>query len=185
MVTWLKIQHRNLFTASRNDQTNGICRACDWELENQIHLARCRIINRDFWDKVLKLIEDLGGDIPATRSERTEYLIAGRINNTQYVKDMETGIIALAWRVLYAETVSAHIDKQNVNARKALGRLTSLLQERLIAYGERWKKWCDTRTHTSQKNTIPLKYQERGVISQDPMGNYTINPRIRAWELNI
>ena len=27
-VTWLKIQHRNLFTARRNDQTNGICRAC-------------------------------------------------------------------------------------------------------------------------------------------------------------
>ena len=46
MVTWLTIQHRNLFTASRNDQTNGICRACGWELENQIHLARCRIINR-------------------------------------------------------------------------------------------------------------------------------------------
>ena len=64
----------------------------------------------------------MGGDIPATRSERTEYLIAGRTNNTQYVKDMETGIIALAWRVLYAETVSAHIDKQNVNVRKALGR---------------------------------------------------------------
>ena len=43
-VTWLKLQHRNLYTASRDPESNGQCAAYS-ALENQIHLAACPIIN--------------------------------------------------------------------------------------------------------------------------------------------
>ena len=180
-VTWLKIQHRNLFTASRNDQTNGICRACGWTIENQLHLARCRIIKTYFWDKVIQLIKTVGGETPNTTAEHTEYIILGRVSDVKHADQIAIGILALAWRVLYAETVSAHIDKHNVDSSRALKRLATLITERLTAYGEKWKKWCDTRVHTTKQNTIPIKYQERGIISQDIFGHYTINPEIQKW----
>lgn len=181
-ITWLKIQHRNLFTASRNDQTNGVCRACGWTQENQLHLARCRIIKCYFWDKVLQLIEAVGDEIPGTASEHTEYILLGRVSDTDHTGPTGAGILALAWRALYAETVSAHIDKHNVDSGRALKRLADLLKERLVAYGEKWQSWCNVHVHTTKQSTIPLKYQERGVISQDIMGHYTINPEIQKWK---
>ena len=180
-VTWLKIQHRNLFTASRNDQTNGICRACGWTIENQLHLARCRIIKSHFWDRVIQLIKKVGGETPNAAAEHTEYILLGRVSDTKHADQTAVGILALAWRILYAETVSAHIDKHNVDSCRALKRLATMLKERLTAYGEKWKSWCDTRVHTTKQNTIPIKYQERGIISQDIFGHYTINPEIQKW----
>ena len=104
------------------------------------------------------------------------------MSDTDHTGPIGAGILALAWRALYAETVSAHIDKHNVDSGRALKRLADLLKERLVAYGEKWQSWCNVHVHTTKQSTIPLKYQERGVISQDIMGHYTINPEIQKWK---
>ena len=80
-----------------------------------------------------------------------------------------------------ARVIALAIDKHNVDPSRALKRLAVLLKERLRAYGAKWKKWCDTHVHTTKQSTIPIKYQERGIISQDIFGHYTINPEIQKW----
>ena len=157
-------------------------------VENQLHLARCRIIKSYFWDKVIQLIKMVGGETPHTAAEHTEYILLGRVSDEKQADQIAVGVLALAWRVLYAETVSAHIDKHNVDSGRALKRLATLLAERLTAYGEKWKKWCNTHVHTTKQNTIPIKYQERRIISQDIFGHYanqSIQRSVRKWQDTI
>ena len=83
----------------------------------------------------------MGDEIPGTASEHTEYILLGRVSDTDHTGPIGAGILALAWRALYAETVSAHIDKHNVDSGRALKRLADLLKERLpvVAYGKKWQ----------------------------------------------
>ena len=39
-LTWLKLQHRTLYTLGHDTSTDGMCRACT-EKENQLHLIQC------------------------------------------------------------------------------------------------------------------------------------------------
>ena len=130
-------QYRNYTSHAVTQQTSQdiICKACGWTLENQLHLphlaapARCRIIKSYFWDKVIQLIKMVGGETPHSTTEHIEscieYVLLGRVSDEKHADPIAVGILALAWRVLYAETVSAHIDKHNVDPSRAQIKKTS------------------------------------------------------------
>ena len=110
-ITWLKLQHRNLFTASRDATTDGRCQSCAMAQENQLHLAectdQCRVILREFWSPILELVERTGGELPIGTGrqpgpELTAYLVTGRISDEKVVGACAAGVLFLAWRCLYA-----------------------------------------------------------------------------------
>ena len=63
-VTWLKIQHRNLWAAASGGLQDTKCRVrgCRAD-ENQEHLVLCPGIQRDFWVSVAILMSHLNMDV--------------------------------------------------------------------------------------------------------------------------
>jgi len=171
-MAWLKLQHRNLFTASRDDTCDGKCRACAAVQENQLHLCECPIIRRDFWDPILKVIRDMGYPVPA---DVTAYLAVGRVTDDECVGPQESGILFIAWRCLYAATVNARVENKAIRLDVALRRCLKDVVRRLTAYGEAWVHWSATRTLTRKMSLVPEKLRDKGVIRMSNSGEYTIH----------
>ena len=55
------------------------------------------------------MVRTVGGETPHSATEHIEYILLGRVSDEKHADPIAVGILALAWRVLYAETVSAHI----------------------------------------------------------------------------
>ena len=56
-MTWLKLQHRNLYTVLHDVSiADTSCRACN-SGENQLHLCECDVIMRRFWEPVIEVLE--------------------------------------------------------------------------------------------------------------------------------
>ena len=180
MMTWLKVQHRNLFTASLDQESDGKCSTGCGGRENQRHLVACHILRSQYWDHVLELIYRLGEPIPKD-CELEAYLILGRVASGKAVHHAAAGILALAWRCLYAETTRAHVERKSLRLFAARRRLGSLLRTRVTAYGEKWLKWVHTGIHLEEPRVIPKKYHERGVIRQGWEGEYEIAPEIQEF----
>jgi hypothetical protein len=61
MLTLLKVQHRNLWTAQHSDTGQTTCGARDcMAKESQLHLVECSRIQVGFWDKVRELMRKMG-----------------------------------------------------------------------------------------------------------------------------
>ena len=58
-----KLLRRNLFTASKNPETNGSCLLCS-EQESQLHLVQCKVIYREYWQSMLDLMISLDMPVP-------------------------------------------------------------------------------------------------------------------------
>ena len=179
-IVWLKLMHRNLYTADRDDNSDGLCKACARYRENQIYLAGCFVIVRSYWTPVIDLISALGGETPGP-GQRTSYLTVGRVDDRTCVGQTAAGVLFLAWRALYAATVNSRVRNRPLNLNWALKYLGSMVVKRLTAYGEKWMTWSNTRTNTSLLSIIPQKFRERQVISQGPWGDYTIHEEIQKW----
>ena len=171
-MAWLKLQHRNLFTASRDDTCDGKCRACKVAQENQLHLCECPVIHRDFWGPVIKVIRDMGYPVPA---DVTAYLAVGRLTDDKCVGPQESGVLFIAWRCLYAATVHARIENKEIRLEAALRRCMRDIVRRLTSYGETWVHWSATRRLTRKTNIVPEKLRDKGVIRIGSFGEYTIH----------
>ena len=104
----------------------------------------------------------------------TLYCLFGRIADKKYAKGDATGILQLAWRCLYAETVAARVDKRPIDLGKTYLRVLNMALTRLKAYGYSWRIWHIKNANTSRKSVIPTEKRKRGLLQQTQDGIYTI-----------
>ena len=107
-VTWLKLQHRNLWVAASGGFQDTKCRVrgCRAD-ENQEHLVLCPGIQKDFWVSVAILMSHLNMDV----GNSSKKWLLGITGDGHQVSREEAAIIFWAWRCLYAEVVGARKDR--------------------------------------------------------------------------
>jgi hypothetical protein len=91
-VTWLKIQHRNLWVAASGGFQGTTCgvRGCRAE-ENQEHLVSCPGIQKDFWVSVAILMSHLNMDVG--NSNRKSKWLLGITDDGRQVSREEAAIV--------------------------------------------------------------------------------------------
>ena len=172
-ATWLKLIHRNLFVANRDpDAVDQTCKARDCgHDESMLHLARCTIITRDYWTRIENLLKQL--DIPEGNGPR--FWITGERQDGQYADREGAGVIFLAWRCLYAETIQARTKNVHLNLKRTYTRLILMIISRLKAQGLKWYRWFSrTRGHRETKD-FPVEYRQRKLMITERDASYTIS----------
>ena len=83
----------------------------------------------------------------------------------------------MAWRILYAETVTARINGRHLNLPRAYAKLVQLIVSRVKAYGAKWRRWYLGQRHWSDKKakTIPKEHWEYKLVTSDSEGVYKIS----------
>lgn len=171
-ITWLKLKHRNLYTVKHDvNVSNKQCTACD-EQENQLHLCECEVMWEEYWKPIVAVLTDCEMPEP---EDRAAFLALGIVTQDEVVSGEKSGVIDIAWRVLYADIQKVRQEGGLLNLSRARQRLWSMIDSRLKAYGEKWKKWSRSRHHTSRQSFIPEKHQSKFLLETDPRGEYTID----------
>ena len=170
-VTWLKFQHRTLYTVGHRTDVDNTCQACD-ERESQLHLITCGVIRAEFWDPVLNLLVGMGMSAPESV---VDFLITGQLSDTETMHSDYAGVIFLAFRCLYAAVVNSRVEGTPIDLRSALRRMACMLVSRLNASGEKWKGWVQKGANKRRPHIIPPKHQSKGVIFTDEMGYYSVH----------
>ena len=179
-ITWLKLKHRNLFTANQDRHCmNQKCLACDDEYESQLHLAECEDIRRDFWAPILEVVDEAGLMLPQDEDDLPLFLIFGLISTTQVCSTETAGAVALGWRCIYAEIQRCRGDAgATLNLRNAAIRALSMLQSRITAFGERWRRWFLRTHHTSRAQLVAPRHRKFKLIKVSQFAEYEVNPVI-------
>lgn len=133
--TWLKLIHRNLYVANRDQNlANRTCRAQGCHVdESMLHLVECNTIKAEFWDEIASLLDRL--NIPRGASPR--FWITWERTDGKYVDVEGAGILFLAWRCFYAETVRARISNEHLKLKHACARVVLTTISRLKAQGQK------------------------------------------------
>ena len=170
-LTWLKLQHRTLYTIGHDTSTDGLCRACT-ESENQQHLMRCDVIQDEYWQRVLRLLQKLGMDLPENREA---FLITGQLNASTIADAAYTDIVAIAWRCLYAAIVQSRLDDTPLALQGAYERAVKMIVGRVRAYGEKWRAWVNAGRNCADPRCIPLKHRDKTALVFDEDGGYELH----------
>ena len=170
-LTWLKLQHRTLFTVGHMRDRDTGCRACG-EKENQLHLTECGVIRAEYWNHVIARLVDMGMEEPESKRD---FLITGQLSDTSTMPNEFSGVISIAWRCLYAAITTARIEGDALDLRKAYQRCIEMIVSRLHAYGETWRRWCEEGVHMSRNRVIPPKHHNKSVLFSEWSGDYCIH----------
>ena len=174
-ATWLKLIHRNLYVANRDPSlASSVCNARGCRAnESMLHLAICRVINVEFWDKIAALLDKLG--IP--RGTGPRFWITGERSDGKYIDLEGAGILFLAWRCLYAETVRARTNNEQLNLKHAYARVILMSISRLKAQGQKWYRWYSrTRGISEHKlKPFPRRYRKRRLMTTTATAEYEIS----------
>ena len=182
-LTWIKVKHRNLYVAKHdNSVENQKCLACDDELEGMLHLVECEKIREDYWFHIISLMSDLGLNPPSEQDELELFLLFG-MKGEDKVYDRETaGMIALAWRCLYAEIVKSRIEDKELELTKhALTRFAKMLKSRVTAYGVRWRRWYMRTSRTTRFKLVPKRHQKYKLIAVNKNAEYKVSEEIEKF----
>ena len=180
-LTMMKLMRRNLFTAQRNPETDGVCLLCSQQ-ESQLHLVECGLMFHQYWAPLVLVMRRLGFTVPLSRSEINAMLITFRVTDTTVVGREQATIIEIGWRCLYAALVRTRVDGTPLTLKHAVLRCLRMVHSRVTAYGRKWELWMfgqRGRKEEDQKR-IPEKYQKRALIKQGPYGDYVVEPKLGA-----
>ena len=180
-ISHTKLLRRNLFTASRDPESGGKCMCCG-ETENQIHLAECIPIRTHFWEPLVRLMSLEGMAVPQGWDEITAMLTTFRISDSEVVTREQADLIVIGLRCLYAELVHARVEHKAVQLGCAKDRAVALLTSRVVAYGESWAFYFNTRVFTSKSPVVPPKVQT-GIawIDITPEAEYYVSPVLQGY----
>ena len=174
-ATWLKLLHRNLYVANRDPSlANSTCSAAGCrEDESMLHLVKCPVINAEFWDRVALILDKLG--IP--RGTGPQFWIAGKRTDGKYIDKEGAGILFLAWRCLYAETVRARLSGEQLKLKHAYARTILMTISRLKAQGQKWHRWYSRirGISTLKVKKFPKRYRKRRLMTTTASAEYKIN----------
>ena len=174
-VTWLKFQHRTLYTVGHDTSIDdNTCRACS-EPESQLHLITCGVIREEFWVRVVELLVATGMDEP---ENLTDFLITGQLSDEKTAGWEYLGIVFIAFRCLYAATTESRLDSVPLDLEAAYERLVSMVVSRLNASGEKWLDWVRRGERKRKPHIIPKRHCEKCVMSCEPTGEYKLHDAI-------
>ena len=57
-------------------------------------------------------------------------------------------------------------------------RVISLTYSRVVAYGEKWRLWCNKNKNTKQNHVIPKKHQKKILVKQGLHGGYEVHDHL-------
>ena len=172
-VTWLKVRHRNLYLL-RDEQ----CLGCSAAQERILHLVECGVIFRDFWRHLLAFWAQFSSFLEASSNiERTTLLIFGVVQN-RAMKPDQAGMLAIAWRCLYAEIVSSRDLARAADFTRPLQRTFGLTIIRLDAYGYRWRRWWASQHMHTEGKDIPESCRDRPLLDTERDGKWHVSSRL-------
>ena len=176
-LTMMKLMRRNLFTAARNPDTDGLCLMCH-QPENQQHLVECDSIFRHYWGPLIRLMRQSGFTVPLFRPEVNAMLTTFRVTDTTVVGREQASVIEMGWRCLYAALVRTRVDGTPLTLQHAVLRCMRMLHSRVTAYGRKWELWMIRQRgkREADQKRIPRRYQKRAFIKQGPLGDYIVQP---------
>ena len=175
-LTWLKLQHRTLYTLGHDTSTDGMCRACT-EKENQLHLIQCDVIRAEFWSPVMNLLERLDMYPPESIEA---FLITGQLTPTSIADPAYTDVVCISWRCLYAAIVESRLENSALKLQAAYDRMVSMVHGRVRAYGEKWRMWVEAGRNFKKPRGIAQKHLEKILLTfhDDGQGGYDLHPTI-------
>ena len=148
---------------------DNTCMACP-EKENQEHLVECGVIRDEFWDPILKLLTDMGMEVPHNVGN---FLIAGHMRRRKVISNNYSGIVFLAWRCLYAQ-------RSNTQEKKGHKTISSMDHRSFLM--DTWrlasiycKNPCDVNVGCMMYSTI-LRLQVRSKYGQQMHINSRAGP---------
>ena len=163
--------HRNLWVAGTGGMDTQECAAAGCRCkESQMHLVECAVYKTEFWSRVGNLMGRLGLDASTNQLK----WIAGIKPNGEPVTREEASVIFLAWRTLYAETTSAHIEGHSTNTELAFKRLVRMLHTRVEAFGAKWRRWY-LRQQCGIGKVVPRDKREKKLMTCASDATYEIN----------
>jgi hypothetical protein len=178
-ITWMKIWHRNLWTAhvggmgSTQCATHGCHRP-----ENQEHLVTCNNIREGFWKPIQAAM--IAMNLKCTR-DSPKFWLTGILQSGKAVDTESAAFMFWAWRALYAESVSAHLANRNMNLKHAYGYTIALAHARIRAHGYRWRTWYVRQRYIARSRTkaIPQKHQKYKLFRCNAEGEYEVHTFLR------
>ena len=108
------------------------------------------------------------------------FVLTGAASQTKAASPAQLGFLHIMTRCLYAEMVSARIEGTRPNLKKVYSRGLDMVITRLKAYGSKWRTWCHRNNHTPNKSVIPMRHQDKEILTQQPTGEYSIHPELWA-----
>ena len=137
-------------------------------------IAECDKIRRNFWDRILTDMQDLG--MPGPENTRT-FLITGLVNEKAAGQD-QAGMLMIAWRCLYAEVVKARLEGGNLNFDNAYRRVIEMTISRLQAHGTKWRRWYMSIRKTSKAQPFPKKHRTRILMNFEADATYEVSGKL-------
>ena len=96
----------------------------------------------------------------------------------------EAGVLQIAWRCLYAQSVKTKLEGGQLNLEEAVYKTLRLTLARVIAHGNKWRNWYRRQAgHTSPK-TFPLEHQEKVLITFDACARFTVSELLKTEVTN-
>ena len=83
-------------------------------------------------------------------------------------------MIFLAWRTLYAEITSAHVEGHTTNIEKAFRQLVQMIHSRVEAFGAKSRRWY-LRQQCGIGKVVPRDEREKKLMVCEADAAYEIN----------
>ena len=132
-----------------------------------------------FWDEILATMRATG--IPCDRTNA--FIILGIRANDQPVSPEGAGMLAIAWRCLYAEVTASRVEERGLDLNKALRRTLAMVISRVKAYGEKWNLWYRKTRLTSRHRKVAVRYQNYKLIKLTDEADYEVSQELtRAFD---
>jgi len=172
-----QLKQRNLWVAKSGGCADTSCKAhgCSHE-ESQEHLWECQQIQRGFWEPLWGSIERMG----LNPKKEATYAILGitGARKDKSINREEAGIIQMAWRTLYAQTVKTKLEGGHLNLPEAVYKTLRLTLSRVKAYGNKWQTWYRRQAGRTKPKTFPEEHQQHALITLDDSANYVISDEL-------
>ena len=172
-----QLKHRNLWVAKSGGCADTKCKAqgCSHE-ESQEHLWECQQIQRGFWEPLWGSLERMN----LNPKKEATYAILGvtGVRKDKSINREEAGIIHMAWRTLYAQTVKTKLEGGYLDLPEALYKTLRLTLSRVKAYGHKWQAWYRRQAGRTKPKTFPEEHQQHALITLDDSANYVISDEL-------
>ena len=90
----------------------------------------------------------------------------------------EAGVIQMAWRTLYAQTVKTKLEGGHLNLPEAVYKTLRLTLSRVKAYGNKWQTWYRRQAGRTKPKTFPEEHQQHALITLDDSANYVVSDEL-------